>query len=94
MTLLYGFRDCPASAQAAGRKSSICLSHPAIWFQLAGIGGATACEACASSGIMPASNGLMLPYPLEQYPPDKREQATQTVLELAEVRSELWAAQI
>lgn len=36
MRLLYGFGGGPASAQAVWRRSSICLSQPASWFQLAG----------------------------------------------------------
>lgn len=37
MRLLYGVRGRRASIQAAWRKASSCLSHAAIWFQLAGI---------------------------------------------------------
>lgn len=33
--LLSRFADCSAGPQAAWRKSSICLSQPTIWFQLA-----------------------------------------------------------
>jgi len=41
-SILYGFRQRPGSIQVARRTASICLSKATIWFQLAGVGDATA----------------------------------------------------